>query len=176
MTKFYFGKACAKHPELKGERYLSGQCRQCNKDASRERYSANPKRAKELGRIWRSKNKWRFDWYRVYFGKVCKKHPELNGERHSCSQCRLCEAERKATPASKLAQGKRSRKYYLLNTEKVKERTKQWEKENPEFTRMRKREVARKFWKENPQLARMQSRERQRAQLVKKRLDSRTSL
>lgn len=37
---FYYGRACKKHPELKGKRYLGNStCAQCNKDYSKERHA-----------------------------------------------------------------------------------------------------------------------------------------
>ena len=41
-TKVYFGKVCGKHPELKGERFLSGgSCAGCCREKSQRYHEAN---------------------------------------------------------------------------------------------------------------------------------------
>lgn len=49
MAETYFGKICAKHPELKGERYASDRkCTACQK----ARYQANPEKVKARRKAW----------------------------------------------------------------------------------------------------------------------------
>lgn len=53
----YFGKVCAKHPELKGERYKSSYtCLICVRGRARERRRENPAHALAAGRAWAAEN------------------------------------------------------------------------------------------------------------------------
>ena len=57
MTKFYFGKVCAKHPELKGKRYSSNRnCVLCQSEKAKKWKKANPERELENARTWRAAN------------------------------------------------------------------------------------------------------------------------
>jgi 5-methylcytosine-specific restriction endonuclease McrA len=84
----YFGKVCAKHPELEGERWVgSHNCVGGHKET-------NPRIQAKVQKLKR------------YFGKVCAKHPELRGERWTdgcrCVGCgRDKDKKRVRTPAQR---------------------------------------------------------------------------
>ena len=47
MTKFYKGKVCAKHPTLKGKRYISNKhCTLCKQEKAEQWVQSNPERVK----------------------------------------------------------------------------------------------------------------------------------
>lgn len=57
-VKRYFSKVCAKHPELKGERYrLNSRCVACNKEKNAAWLAKNGDKARERIKAWRQKNK-----------------------------------------------------------------------------------------------------------------------
>lgn len=84
----YLGKVCAKHPELEGLRYGSGNCVPCSKERAQRWERENAERAK-AGRRRRYAAK---PSAGQYLGKVCTKHPDLNGLRVR-SGCVLCQRE-----------------------------------------------------------------------------------
>jgi len=69
----YYGKLCAKHPHLNGERFSSSKCVAC--DVERQR---NARRIlfQKLGRH--------------HLGKICPRHPELEGKRWPRGACVGC--------------------------------------------------------------------------------------
>lgn len=80
----HFGKVCAKHPDLKGERSKNRHCVACG----RERNWRTPDGSGNK-KIPRQGNR--------YFGKLCAKHPELKGERNATDgKCVGCQRARKA--------------------------------------------------------------------------------
>lgn len=55
--KVYFGKVCAKHPELKGERFTSNyMCVECLRLQNRDRYHEDPKVNYDRSRKWCEEN------------------------------------------------------------------------------------------------------------------------
>lgn len=79
-AKRYTGKACAKHPDLQGERYTTdGQCYQCAKNKRKE--------GTGLRTLAISKG------LKTYKGVTCATHPGLEGLRcstdASCVECAL---------------------------------------------------------------------------------------
>lgn len=55
--KSKIGKVCAKHPELKGERNASNQCRACNAEAKALWRANNPDENSRRQAAWRAENK-----------------------------------------------------------------------------------------------------------------------
>lgn len=56
-TKVYFGKVCAKHPELKGERHVSRNCTKCARERKRAYREKNKEKFAEYQRTYREKNR-----------------------------------------------------------------------------------------------------------------------
>lgn len=57
-TRVYFGKACKKHPEFKGERYLAGsKCVECQRIGCQSRYYRNPEADAERCKGWHARNR-----------------------------------------------------------------------------------------------------------------------
>ena len=56
-AKFYIGKVCAKHPELKGRRYVIGQkCPSCEKTRAAAWARANPGKRTASTKAWQKAN------------------------------------------------------------------------------------------------------------------------
>jgi hypothetical protein len=142
-----FGKVCAKHPELKGERYECEKCIGCLRD-----YQRTPEvLAKQRARQKTPESKaWRKAWGQIYrqtptykarlqekrklrlgkfFGRICPKHPELNGERYGSKHCVACH---------RISQKKSTQRYRQTQEYKTKRRA---HRQKPE---VRAREKARK--------------------------------
>lgn len=98
--KRYFGKVCAKHPELGGERRTGDKdCAACNterrrrchakhreqeRERDRERYAKNRERKREYNREWRAKNRERARKYnRERYAQTREQQREYARERYA---------------------------------------------------------------------------------------------
>lgn len=121
----YIGKVCERHPQLMGER-RNGNCPSCMRERARDpeyrkRQRATPAHRRKV-RKWREANWECFSEAKVarnaalrakskeialspnrHWGRACRKHPELKGERYlqskNCVGCaREHQSERSRTP------------------------------------------------------------------------------
>ena len=88
--KVYFGKVCAKHPELKGERWLSGKgCVGCAYETRHRWFQENEKRRSTYFRKYREEN-------REVRSAYCRKYREENREASLAARRKWCEENREA--------------------------------------------------------------------------------
>lgn len=80
-----------------------------------------------------------------YFGKICIKHPDLNGERtihgRGCVGCARDYAKNKAAKDRKAASEKFKKWYKKRDIEKTNARSREWRDSNKEKVNARKREL-----------------------------------
>ena len=102
-AKTYFGKVCAKHPELKGERVLNNRvCIGCELERLHTYYEKNKEKVAERQRAYREENKEK-----------------------------IAERQRKYREKNKEKNAERRRKYREENKEKIAERQRKYEEDMP---------------------------------------------
>ena len=96
-ARIYFGRVCAKHPELDGKRYAcNGGCLGCSREHRLQRYYSATADENARSRAWRKEN-------REYQAARCRQWHAENTEHHRLRERTYYETNREAVLAQRRA-------------------------------------------------------------------------
>lgn len=170
----YFGKVCAKHPRLGGERWTSSYgCVVCSREKDRRHYALNCDKKRAYHRRWFQENRERA---LAYAKRYAVEHPAQRRRWQDDNKDRLRELRARWYEANGERMRELKRRWAAANKDKCLAAGKRWRDRNPEKTvrlsaewylknKVLSNEKSRMWAKLNPGLAAAKTRAREAAKL-----------